>query len=674
MRRRDLLKTAGGLFLVGRLYGRKKITLSMPLPGGTLDPLSIAKFQMPLPAPPAMPSLGEISLGGGKKADYYEIAIRQFSQQILPPPCPATTVWGYGAPAAPGSFSYPAFTIEATHNKPVRVKWINGLVNTAGHYLPHLLPVDQTLHWANPPGSRDSHGSSQLRYTGPVPIVTHLHGGHSGDESDGYPEAWFLPQANNIPAGYFKTGSWYDVFKTKAQALFGQNWDEGTAVFQYPNDQRATTLWYHDHTLGMTRVNVYAGPAGFYLIRGGAGEFQGSLPGPAPKIGDPPNRPYFEIPIVIQDRAFNADGSLFYPDNRAFFEGMSASQLQIPFQPLTGCGGASDVPPVWNPEFFGNAMVVNGRTWPFLDVERRQYRFRFLNGCNTRFLLLEFDRPLKFTQIGTDGGFLPRPVLRNRLLLNPASRADVLVDFQQVPPGARVRLLNAGPDEPFGGGEPGKDFDVSDPNSTGLVMEFRVGGNPPGPSVSLDQVKQGLPAFGPLPRATRTRQLSINENASFSVFVRRDAAGNVVLDCANGEAFGPTAGLLGVMTAQGTTDAKMWGDPITETISQQTVEEWEIFNFTEDAHPIHLHLVQFQVVNRQRLATGPDGAPLQPVRLMHHPIQPEDWESGLLDTVIVYPGMVTRIRAQFDKKGRYVWHCHILEHEDNEMMRPYEVT
>jgi FtsP/CotA-like multicopper oxidase with cupredoxin domain len=177
-----------------------------------------------------------------------------------------------------------------------------------------------------------------------------------------------------------------------------------------------------------------------------------------------------------------------------------------------------------------------------------------------------------------------------------------------------------------------------------------------------------------VPGASRTRQVSLNENESFSVFVRRDPADNVVLDCSHGEPFGPTAGLLGIMEPPGNTDVKMWGDPITETITNGTVEQWEIFNFTEDAHPIHLHLVQFQVVNRQSLATDADGEPLQPVKLAGRPQPPEDWEAGFLDTVIVYPGTVTRIRAQFDKPGRYVWHCHILEHEDNEMMRPIAIT
>jgi FtsP/CotA-like multicopper oxidase with cupredoxin domain len=166
----------------------------------------------------------------------------------------------------------------------------------------------------------------------------------------------------------------------------------------------------------------------------------------------------------------------------------------------------------------------------------------------------------------------------------------------------------------------------------------------------------------------------VNENESFSVLIRSDGAGNVILDCARGEPFGPTSGLLGTVEPPGHSEAKMWADPITEVVANQSVEQWEIFNFTADAHPIHLHLVQLQIVNRQELATDSDGEPEQPVRLVGHPSPPEDWEAGFLDTVIVYPGMVTRIRARFDKAGRYVWHCHILEHEDNEMMRPLLIT
>ena len=244
-----------------------------------------------------------------------------------------------------------------------------------------------------------------------MPIVTHLHGGHSTEESDGYPEAWYLPAARNIPAGYASVGSFYRRSRRRPQRALGQAWTPGSAVFQYDNDQRAATMWYHDHTLGMTRANVYAGPAGFYLLRGGPGDpVGGVLPGPAPALGDPPGLDYYEIPIAIQDRSFNADGSLFYPDNRAFFEGLEPPAAADPVHARPGVRRPSDVAPIWNPEFFGNAIVVNGTTWPFLEVEQRRYRFRFLNGCNSRFLILKLSNGLPFWQIGDEGGFLPAPV------------------------------------------------------------------------------------------------------------------------------------------------------------------------------------------------------------------------------------------------------------------------
>jgi bilirubin oxidase len=322
--------------------------------------------------------------------DYYEIAVRQFSQQILPLGLPATTVWSYGKVGSPATFHYPSFTIEATVGRPVRVKWVNDLVDAVGNFRPHILPVDPTLHWANPPGGvagrdmRPTFNSTPGPYTGPVPIVTHLHGGHTADESDGYAEAWYLPAASNIPDGYAGVGSFYEHFESKFASKYGSSWDPGTAVFQYLNDERASTLWFHDHTLGMTRANVYAGPAGFYLLRGGSSDLPAAtLPGPAPKLGDAAGTKYYEIPIAVQDRSFNDDGSLFYPLSREFFDGFDG--------PYIGEDG-SDIPPIWNPEFFGNTMVVNGRTWPSLEVEPRRYRFRFLNGCNSRFLILKIVR------------------------------------------------------------------------------------------------------------------------------------------------------------------------------------------------------------------------------------------------------------------------------------------
>ncbi len=627
------------------------------VPGGTLPPGSIPKYVTSLVIPPAMPRTSRIPVRGTKPISYYEIGVRQFRQNILPASMGLpTTVWSYGSVNHPSSFNYPAFTIEAKWRQPVRVKWINQLVDASGHYLPHLLPVDQTLHWANPPagpGNTDSRGTDPTRYTGPVPIVTHLHGGHSNEESDGYPEAWYLPAANDIPSGYATAGSFYDTFKAKSEALFGQPWTLGSAVFQYDNDQRAATIWYHDHTLGMTRANVYAGPAGFYLLRGGPSDgVVGTLPGPAPALGDPAGLRYYEIPIVIQDRSFNADGSLFYPDSRAFFEGLDPSQLQIPFIPEAACGGPSDISPIFNPEFFGNTIVVNGKTWPFLEVEQRRYRFRFLNGCNSRFLLLELSNGLPVWQIGTEGGFLPAPLELDRLLLGPAERADVIVDFTNVGVGTEIILQNLAPDEPFGGGEPEDDFDQADPDTTGQVLQFRVVAAT-SVDTSTPPSQLVLPAIAPLPGATNTRQVSLNEEDSETVLVS-ELGENIVLDCEKGEPFGPRHALLGTLA-----DGPLrWDDPITENPAVGATEVWEMHNFTEDAHPIHIHEILFEVVNRQ-----PFGGAVRP---------PERWEAGARkDTVIAYPGEITRVKATYDRAGRFVWHCHIVEHEDHEMMRPY---
>jgi FtsP/CotA-like multicopper oxidase with cupredoxin domain len=633
------------------------------IPGGTLPPGDITKYVTPLVIPPAMPRTSVLPQRGGRPVSYYEIAVRQFSQHILPQSMglPPTTVWSYGSVNHPGTFNYPAFTIESRWQTPTRVKWMNQLVDANGNYLPHLLPVDQTLHWANPPGGidgRDSRGLDPTRYMGPVPIVTHLHGGHSGQESDGFAEAWYLPTANNIPSGNARVGSYYDTFRAQAESLYGQAWTPGSAVFQYDNNQAATTMWYHDHSLGMTRSNVYAGPAGFYVLRGGPGDgVVGTLPGPAPQMGDPAGMTYYEIPIAIQDRSFNADGSLFYPGTRAFFEELDPDQLQIPFIPDQACSGPSDISPIFNPEFFGNTMVVNGKTWPYLEVEQRRYRFRFLNGCNSRFLILKMSNDLPFWQIGAEGGFLPTPVQLDRLLMGLAERADVIVDFTNVPVGTEIILQNIAPDEPFGGGEPGEEFEPADPDTTGQVMKFivrrRQGRDPSTPPSQLV-----LPTPAPLPDASVTRRVSLNEEDSETVFVS-EVGENIILDCNSETPFGPRHALLGTV-AGGAGVPLHWDDPITENPAVGATEVWEMYNFTADAHPIHIHEVTFDVVNREVIESGA-------VR------DPELWEAGRKDTVVSYPGEITRVKATFDRPGLFVWHCHIVEHEDHEMMRPYVI-
>ncbi len=658
MKRRNFLKATGlagaGLFLPWS-FGRMGAFAAIP--GGSLDPASIAKYQMPLIIPPAMPPLFRT-----RNWSRYDIAVRQFQQQILPAPHPATTVWSYGRSfdrlpggRRPSTYNYPAFTMEVKPNENVFVRWDNHLVDNPqrwrNNYLPHLLPVDPTLHWANPAGPIDMRPmftSTPGPYTGPVPIVTHVHGAHVGPESDGYPEAWWLPRSSNIPSGYFTKGTRYDsVHRTLP----------GSAVYRYTNDQRPTTLWYHDHTLGLTRLNVYAGPAGFWIIRDIDEERALNLPGPAPQIYDRPGTDYYEIPIVIQDRSFNTDGSLFYPDTRTFFDGYNGDYV-----PNTA------ISPIWNPEFFGNVMVVNGHAWPYLDVEPRRYRFRLLNGCNSRFLVLKFDANLPFWQIGSDGGLLPKPEGQNQLVMAPAERMDVIVDFTNYN-GQSIELLNFGPDAPFGGLPVDE---LADPTSTGKVMQFRVikplkgsdtSMNPAGPVV--------FPGITFPGSETRTRDVTLNEE------MLMDGQGNEF----------PVAALLGTNV-----DGKRtWMDPITENPQVGDTEIWRVVNLTGDAHPIHLHLVMFQVVDR--IPFVPDGAEayaaaqeewLEGGSVGDPPVvddfldfsgtrDPEPGETGMKDTVIAYPGEITRIKANFDREGLYVWHCHIVEHEDNEMMRPYYV-
>ena len=690
--RRTFLKYTAGTALTWYAFNKFGVIKTLArIPGGTLDPNIVPKFLTPMLVPPVMPRAGKLVQRGGKNVDYYEISMKQIRQQILPAGLPQTTVWGYGAISADSNrglllHNAPSLTIEAKWSTPVRVKWINELKDTNGDFLPHLLPVDPTLHWANPTGgatNRDMRpdftgktyvpldsftdpNTQYTRYMGPVPIVTHVHGAVGvGDESDGYTEAWYLPDARNIPDGFAHEGTWYDFFKGKAAEKFGTTWGPGFATFQYPNLNRASTIWYHDHALGMTRLNVYAGPAGFYIVRGGpAGDdavldsrngTPANLPGPAPRENDkfPPNKTYYEIPIAIQDRSFNTDGSLFYPDSRAFFDGFVQ-----PFIPET------EVSPIWNPEFFGNMIMVNGTTWPFLNVEQRRYRFRFLNGCQSRFLILDFSSiaGIEVWQIGNDGGFLAHPVnitanQDNRLLLGLAERADLIVDFTHVPQGDFV-LGNVGPDEPFGGGVPYVDFDPADPNSSGQVLEFRVGpargADPTTPPQFLT-----LPPLMTLPGETSKRSLALLEK------------GEVIPEL---EFDGPTEALLGNIDANGNAVHKKWADDVSENPEVGATEMWEFFNLTADAHPMHVHEVAFEVVNRERLMLDDESEePLQPVQLTGDVRPAELWETGVKDTVIAYPGEVTRIRAKFDIAGQFVWHCHIVEHEDNEMMRPYRI-
>ncbi len=310
-------------------------------------------------------------------------------------------------------------------------------------------------------------------------------------------------------------------------------------------------------------------------------------------------------------------------------------------------------------------MMVNGRTWPYLDVEQRRYRFRFLNGCQSRFLILDFAAitGAEVWLVGNDGGFLSSPVnlqgTAGRLLLGLAERADVIVDFTAVPVG-EYALGNLGPDEPFGGGVPGDDgddevFERADPASTGRVMQFRV-------APAVDEDASTPPRFLTLPPVPAPPP---------SATVRRLALIEAMGVGSDGQE-GPVEALLGVVTEAMYAEERAWAAQTTETVATGATEVWEIYNTTGDAHPIHLHEVAFEVVGREDLITEDDEV-VQPLATTGVSRGPDPGESGLKDTVTAYPAQVTRIRATFETPGQYVWHCHILEHEDNEMMRPLRV-
>lgn len=542
-----------------------------------LDPLSLYKFADPLPLPPV---LEPVATYDGRP--FYDVAMTQFRQKLhadLPP----TTLWGYNG-------MYPGPTFEARVGRTVRVRWRNEIRANA-----FLIPgaYDPTLEGAN-------HHEPQVK------TVVHLHGANVPTTSDGLPEAWFAP-------GFAATGP----------AWTGE-------VYEYPNRQGPATLWYHDHAIGQTRLNVYAGLAGLYLLRG-MEELDG-------RNGLPGGR--YEIPLVIQDRIFDVDGSLLFP-------------VRDPEQVPTD----QNHPGPWVPEFFGNTILVNGKLWPYLEVEPRRYRLRMLNGSNARFYNLRFGAGLAFTQIGSDQGFLPRPVRGHALLLAPGERADVIVDFA----GMRGNvLLTNDAKAPF------PDGDAIDRGTAGQIMQFRIsrrlaqadasGVQPPRPANALpDPSAQAL-----------ARQARVTRHMALVEFL--DDAGE------------PIVGLLNNRTGEDTTTARP---------RLGAVEVWNFINTTGDTHPVHLHLVRFQVLARQPFdaeryrrdwigANGPGKGP-QPISPLPYltgaPMRPEPEETGLKDTVRVPPGQVTTIVVRFgDYPGTYPWHCHILDHEDNAMMQRFEVV
>jgi spore coat protein A len=566
-----------------------------------LDAASHPKCVVPLPVPTVL----DATAGASFTMDMREV--RQYLGLVDEDGEPLeTTVWGYGLQGTRAS--YPGPTIEAMRDAAVDILWRNKLPKR------HLLPVDPRIHIADP----EKRG---------IPVVAHLHGGHTESASDGLPEAWFTKN-------FQETGPFF-VKRT----------------YHYDNDQEAATLWYHDHALGLTRLNVYAGLAGFYLLRDNN---ENQLTDSHVLPGGP-----YEAGIVIQDRMFDEDGELFYPSDDP--------EIEPGFLPL-GPG------PSVLPEFFGDFILVNGAPWPFLEVEPRKYRLRFLNGSDSRFYVLELQNGAgeaqTLLQIGTDNGLLPFPVPLDRLLFAPGERADIVVDFSGLALGTELVLKNFGPDDPFkgfnhdgslsdghGGVQP-----PADSQTTGLIMKFAVNLPLSGlPNATVTEATPLRPGIAPLVQNGATRQLVLFEGL---------------------DQYGRLQPELGTL-ADG---SLAWFEPITENPMPDDVEVWEVYNATEDAHPIHIHLVTFQIVNRESFAGFVDpipgqqhdgtvgvGGKLTLTALGGDVRPPAANEAGWKDTAVMLPGEVTRVIAKFDRPGRYVWHCHILSHEDHEMMRPYQV-
>jgi spore coat protein A len=524
--RREFVRNSG-LFAAGLFAGQANVHKTGVIARPQLNLESLERFVDPLPVPAIIRPKGTRPHPepGGQPVPYYRVPMRAFSAKFHRDVKP-TRLWGF-AEASPGP------TFETRSGEPLLVEWANELPKS------HFLPMDYNIHGAE-------------KDVAPVRVVTHLHGAKVPPEADGYPESWYVPGKS--------------------------------ATYFYPNAQDAAALWYHDHALGITRLNVYAGLFGNFFVRD---TFEEGLNLPKGK---------YEIPLTMYDRSFDSDAQLYYPVS-------------------------PDANSPWIPEVFGDAIIVNGKLFPYLEVEPRKYRFRLLNAANGRIFHLTLSNGQEFYQIGTDLGFLPAPVAVKRLQVAPGERADLILDFSGHA-GERIVLIS----------------------DSLKVMQFRVSKIAVQDPSSMPSTLREVPRI-PESAAVTTRVLTLGE--------ADDRAGNATMMLLNNA---------------------RWGAPVTEKPTLGSVEIWNLLNFTDDTHPIHLHLAHFQILDRRHF---------EPSYYYHGgrieyrgaAIPPDANEAGWKDTVQAYSKMSTRIIARFDGfPGRYVWHCHILEHEDNEMMRPYDVV
>lgn len=561
-----------------------------------IAPATIPKFVTPLPQPPLMQAV---------EPNYYEVKIEQIQQQMLPPGFPMTTLWAYGQ--ANSICMFPAPTIVTFQGTPISVKFTNNLPPD------HIFPIDYTVEGseADVPENR---------------VSIHLHGAVVKPEYDGHPLQWFTP----------------------GNAQVGSHFNSNTMV--YPNIQDACTLWYHDHAMGITRLNPMAGMAGFYLLFDNV-ELGLNLP------GDPVNDLGHLLGICLQDKSFYTDGTMYYPTD--------PPQIDPGFR----------IQPSAVPEFFGDCSVVNGVTWPYQAVDGRKYRIRLLNGSNARFyhIWLDADPSMasvpgagpQFIHIGTEQGLLAAPLYKSDILIAPGERMDLVIDFKGFE--GQTLYLHNDAAAPYNSGDPITLFP-----DLATLMQFRVNAAPVADPTVVPAALRPITWLDPA-TAVATRDLNLIELA--------DQFGRIM----------PMINMDHFMA------------PVTEKPKLGDTEIWNWINVTMDFHPLHTHLVKFHLLERRPIMTDPmwdptmpapppgtnykadyylaktNGQPLPNVANYYSgpadPVDPNDPDYfGWKDTIICPASYVTKVIMRFEGfPGQYVFHCHILEHEEHDMMRNMDV-
>jgi spore coat protein A len=699
--RRDFIKYSVAAGAAAAIPWRVALAQAVTGPYGVGSP-SLTKFVDPIrglggTGIPVAASDG-IRKWGSTVAQHYTIGISQYNDVLhsdfLSPAKPAyipgfqgTKLWGYGQGSV---HRHLGGIIVAQRNVPVQITFQNNLPTF------NIIPVDTTVPMPNGGLNR---------------TAVHLHGGLVPWISDGGPHDWWDPKGGKGTS--FLNNSVLNPGAAKNEA-----------EYYYPNDQSARLVWYHDHAWGITRTNAYAGIASGYVITDPVAE--AAFEAANPSVPSATSAIY----LIFQDKIFigptgppanygaNAGpGDLFYANT------YDQALFGPPGTPSFGGSLLTPFPyPSCVPEFFGDTILVNGTAYPVLEVEARPVRFRMLNACNARFLNPRLVKtagktfpdntepgskfPGRFIQIGTEGGYLPFPVpvsglLLSPLLLAPAERADLVCDFTDFAAGSEFILYSDAPG-PYPGGAGIFDYYPKNPDTptsipgfgpnTRTLLKIRIKA-PVGhvkpfnplirlniPGLNEDPLVNQIP-FIPMPIPKRVkvgekwfpvtvRTLTLNEGfdqyGRLQQFLGPDT-----------EAPGVTPGFFG----------RAYLDVPTENVAAGSVEVWQLANLTSDTHPIHFHLVNVQILYRQAIQTdGITGTfTINPTA---HPQAPDLNELGYKETVRMNPGEVTTVIMKFDlpkvpfkipaspRTGghEYVYHCHILEHEEHDMMRPLIVT